>query len=143
VFDIPAVDDPRIMVTIPVPVKGRKTPLVLRLPRFDFIDEDQHDAMNSAAAEVVQANADAVPRKQQWLVHLAWLKPHVPPKDYAVCETLTVGQLSAVVGVWAERSSIPLGEFLASADSSTGNTEAQSSTTSTTPDGQDGTSDAA
>jgi hypothetical protein len=80
VFDIPAVDDPRILVPIPVPVKGRKTPLVLRLPRFDFIDEDQHDAMNSAAAEVVQANADAVPRKQQWLVHLAWLKPHVPPK---------------------------------------------------------------
>jgi hypothetical protein len=142
VFDIPAVDDPRIMVTIPVPVKGRKTPLVLRLPRFDFIDEDQHDAMSAATEKVAEESADAAPEAAA-AVHLAMLKPHVPPKDYAVCETLTVGQLSAVVGVWAERSSIPLGEFLASADSSTGNTEAQSSTTSTTPDGQEGTSDAA
>jgi hypothetical protein len=143
VFDIPAVDDPRIMVTIPVPVKGRKTPLVLRLPRFDFLDEDQHDAMSAATEKVAEESADLPARKQQRLFDLAMLKPHVAAKDWPAVEALPVGPLNAIVGVWAEQSNIPLGEFLASADSSTENTEAPSSTTSTPEDGQEETSDAA
>jgi hypothetical protein len=143
VFDIPAVDDPRILVSIPVPVKGRKTPLVIRVPRFDFIGEDQHDILENVGAEIAEANPGMGIRKLQRLTDLAALKLFLPAKDYTTCEGLTSGQLQAVMIAWAEGSTIPLGELLASAESSTGNTEAHSSTTSTHEDGQGETSDAA
>jgi hypothetical protein len=143
VFDIPAVDDPRIMVKIPVPVKGRKTPLVIRVPRFDFIDEDKHDALDKLGAVVAEANPDMDLRRQQRLVDLGGLKLFLSAKDAAACESLTSGQLQAVMSAWAAGSTIPLGEFLASADSSTENTEAPSKPTSTPEDGQGATSDAA
>jgi hypothetical protein len=138
VFDVPALDDPRIMVSIPVPVKGRKTPLVLKVPRFDFIDEAQYDAIEEATKGIGTET-----RKQMRLSALALLKPFLSAADYKACETLSVGQLNVIQAVWGEQSSTSLGELLASGDSSAENTEAQSSTTSTPEDGSDSTSDAA
>lgn len=142
-FDVPAQDDPRIMVHIPVPVKGRKTPLVLKVPRFDFLDEDQHDAMMTASSEVDEQNKDLPLRKRQRLTDLSALKPFLSQRDFGVCETLPAGQLQAIIIAWAAGSSVPLGELLASAGSSTENTEAPSSSTSTPEAGQGETSDAA
>ncbi len=142
-MDVPAADDPRIQVHIPVPVKGRKTPMVLRVPRFDFIDEPTYDECIAAIEAIEKEHADLVPRKRQRLIHLVWLKAFVPPKDYEVCETLALGQLDAIMLEWSNRSSIPLGELLASGTSSTANTEAPSSMTSTSGAGRGATSDAA
>ncbi|MCV7009490.1 hypothetical protein [Mycobacterium gordonae] len=122
-------------------MKGRKAPLVLRVPRFDFIDETQHDELTASVAELDTDKYVGEPfRKRMRLATLLMLKPFLSAADYKVCETLPVGQLNAIQVVWREKSSIPLGEFLASADSSTENTEAQSDSTSTPEDGPAATS---
>ncbi|WP_141213984.1 hypothetical protein [Mycobacterium marinum] len=115
----------------------------MKLPRFDFIDEDQHDAMAVSAKGVDEQNPDLALRKRQRLVNLAMLKPFVAQREYLLLEPLPAGQLESIMIIWATESTVPLGELLASADSSTGNTGAPSSTTSTVADGQDATSDAA
>ncbi|WP_142396025.1 hypothetical protein [Mycobacterium kansasii] len=140
-IDVPAVDDPRIMISIPVPVKGRK-PVVLKVPRFDFMGEDVHQAWEDAAKQAGE-NKDMPLSRQQRITDLAALKLVLPEKDYKVCETLTSGQLQIVMLNWAKESAFPLGELLASADSLTGNTEAPSSMTSTAQDGPEETSDPA
>lgn len=141
-FDIPSHDDPRIMVSISIPVKGRK-PLVLRLPRFDFIGEDQHDELQAAVQTQVEKDPELPLRKHQRLADLVFIKPFVSASEFKACEALLPGQLRLVISTWAEQSSIPLGEFLASAASSPGNTEAPSSTTSIPAAGRAETSDAA
>ncbi len=140
-MDVPALDDPRVHVSIPVPVKGRKTPWTLRLPRFDFMEESAYDEM-IAAAEAAQA-AEDTPRKRDRAANLAMIKCFVSAKDHAVCDGLASGQLSAVMLIWAEKSSVSLGELLASAPSSMATTEAPSSSTSTPAAGRAETSDAA
>lgn len=137
--DVPAVDDPRVMVTIPVRVKGRKAPLMLRLPRFDYITEDTYDDWDTQFAAI---NTD-VPRKQGRQVRLIMLKTFVTAAEYKACEGLTAGQLEAISDIWAAKSAIPLGEYIASANSSPENTEAPSPTTSSSADTTDATSDAA
>jgi hypothetical protein len=136
VFDIPAVDDPRVMVSIPVPIKGRKTPLVLKVPRFDFIDEAQHDAIQAGIEGIDES---LIIRKKQRLVTLAMLKPFLSAADYKVCDGLVVGQLNLIQANWSQQSAISLGESLASAGSSTENTEAHSPSTSTPEGGHGGT----
>jgi hypothetical protein len=142
-FDILASDDPRIMVVMSVPVPGRKQPMVIKLPRFDFIDESQHAAIDEAFKSVDSEHADWPIRRRRHLANLKIIKPFMTAKDYAACEKLTVGQLDMIIERWAEQSNVSLGEFLASAESSMENTEAPSSLTSMPEDGQEGTSDAA
>lgn len=141
-MDVPAPDDPRIMVTIPVPVKGQRKPLVLTVPRFDFLDEPTYDAI-TAELDAIAERTDLVVRKATRLINLAYLKPCIPERQYEVCETLPVGQLNAIMAIWSDASQVSLGEYLASANSSTGNTGAPSSTTSSPVDTPDATSDAA
>lgn len=145
-FEVPCGDDPRVQAEILVRVKGRKTPMVLRLTRFDFIPEQEFvDWMAGADAvrdEETQRDG-STPRTVNRAVNLAMLKPFVPLKDYRVCEQLAAGQLDAIMLRWAEASSISLGELLASAPPSPGSTEAPSATTSTAEDGPGSTSDAA
>jgi hypothetical protein len=138
-YDIPAQDDPRIQITISVPIKGRK-PLTLKVPRYDFITEDIYDAMDT---DITAIDEKLAPRKQIRLARLAMLKPFLSPAEYKACETLTVGQLDAVVEKWATESNIPLGEYLASVTSSETSTEAPSNTTSSSEDSPAETSDAA
>lgn len=139
---IPAPGDPRLLVTIVVAVKGRRSPLTLKIPRSDFIDESVVDEIDATIEKIVEDQALSF-RKKQRAISLAKLEPLVPEKDYAVCETLALGQLDAIIAAWGEKSAITLGEFLASADSSTENTEAPSSTTSTSADTPEGTLDVA
>lgn len=142
-FEIPAADDPRLLVEIRVPVKGRR-PMVLRLPRYDMIDELTYRPM-WVALEAIDAdeNKDMTARDKTRAAVLAMLKPFVSDKDYAICETLALGQLTAIRDHWGTQSEIPLGEYVASVNSSAGNTEAPSATTSTAPAITAATSDAA
>jgi hypothetical protein len=140
--EIPAVDDPRIFIPISVALKGGKT-LVLSVPRFDFIEEPEHEAMTAELGKL-DDDTDLSPRQRARLATLVMLKTCIRAADYKRCETLTVGQLNAIREHWIEQSSIPLGEFLASAQSlTTAISEAPPNTTSTSGDGDDATSDAA
>ena len=136
-LEVYASDDPRVQVEISVPVKGRR-PLVLRLPRFEYIDEPVYDDM-MAALEAIDAtevdDATKLPvRKRNRLITLTTLKPFAAPKDYAVLERLPLGQLDNISEVWREQSAIPLGEYVASKTFSEVSTEAPSDTTSTDTD---------
>lgn len=141
-MEVPALNDPRLLVPIPVPLKGRK-PITLKLPRFDFIDEDQHDAIEAAAKAADDANKELPLRKRQRLADLALLKPFVSEKDYQACESLTSGQLQVLIKIWATGSQVALGELLASEVSSTENTGAQSPSTSIAEGGPERISGAA
>jgi hypothetical protein len=140
-LDIPASDDPRITITIPVPLKGGKV-LVLAVPRFDFIEEPDYDTMTAELDKL--EDTDLSERKRARLATLVMLKPFVPARDHKLCESLVMGQLTAIREHWIAQSNIPLGEFLASAESlMTTMSEAPSNTTSTLEGGGDATSDAA
>jgi hypothetical protein len=56
--DIPGMDDERVRITITVPVKGRK-PLVLKIPRHDFLDTETQDAM-SASVEALDVESELI-----------------------------------------------------------------------------------
>jgi hypothetical protein len=141
-LDIPASDDPRITVTIPVPLKGGKV-LVLAVPRFDFIEEPDYEIMTAELAKLDE-DTGLSERKRARLATLVMLKPFVPARDHKTCESLVMGQLTAIREHWIAQSNIPLGEFLASAESlTTTMSEAPSNTTSTAEDGGAATSDAA
>ena len=137
-LDIPAADDPRVTVTMNVALKGGKT-LILSVPRFDFIDEPTHKDM-SVELEKIDADETLSARERVRASTLVMLKPFVAARDYKQCESLVVGQLNVIRDHWIAQSNITLGELLASAASSTANTEAPSNTTSTPEDGPDATS---
>ncbi|QZT61243.1 hypothetical protein [Mycolicibacterium austroafricanum] len=63
---------------------------------------------------------------------------HVTSKDeYAILQKCTTGELRQAATEWEEKSGIPLGELLASSNSSTESTEAPSNTTSSPADSVD------
>jgi hypothetical protein len=137
-LEIPAADDPRVTVAMTVALKGGKT-LTLSMPRFDFMDEPTHRDM-TAELEKIDADETLTPRERARATTLVMLKPFVGAQDYKRCESLVVGQLAMIRDHWFAQSNITLGEYLASAPSSTATTEAPSDTTSTPEDGPDATS---
>jgi hypothetical protein len=126
-IQIVAVDDDRISIPFHIPVKGRR-PLVLKLPRFDFIPEDEFDQLTASIEELDKE--DLTLRKYSRTLALVMLKQFVSDKDYTVLETLATGQLDQILNGWREHSQVSLGESEASDNSSTESTEAQSATTS-------------
>lgn len=137
---IVAVDDERISIPFEIPVKGRK-PLLVNLPRFDFIPEGEFDELNK---EIEELDSDLSLRKYSRALALLMLKRFVTEKDYTVLETLATGQLDQILNGWREQSSVSLGESGASDNSSTETTGAPSDTTSSpAPDTSDATSDEA
>lgn len=138
-IQIVAVDDERTSVPFSIPVKGRRA-LVIKLPRFDFIPEDEFDSL-TASLEELDKQEDIPLRKRSRLVALTMLKPFVTDKDYAALEGLAAGQLDQILSAWREQSQVRLGESAASENSSTENTGAQSSTTSSSEDSTEETSD--
>jgi hypothetical protein len=136
-MDIPAIDDPRVMVVIELPTFE----VTLRLPRFDFLPEPILDKMD-AQLTAIGENTELNDRKKLRQARLCMFKAVVSAKDYKVLETMTKGQLELVYSEWADQSNIELGKYLASAPFSTENTEAPSSmissptaaTTATTSD---------
>lgn len=137
--DIPAPDDPRVHVVIPVPLAGGRV-LTLRLKRFDWIEEPVLVEVE-AAQEKIRADETLNGRQRSRASILALLKPFVSEQDYTECERLPVGSLMAVNDFWSEQSGLPLGEFLASVASSTENTEAPSDTICSPADGPEQTSE--
>ena len=141
-MDIPAPDDPRILVSIPVPLKGGKV-LALKVPRFDYIDEAQHEAM-TVELDKLDKDTDLTARQRARRATLVMLKPFTSAADFKHCEAMVLGQLTAIRDVWFEQSNIGLGEYLASAPSlTTGISEAPPNTTSTSEDGDAATLGAA
>jgi hypothetical protein len=137
-FDIPAADDPRVTLTMTVALKAGKT-LSLSVPRFDFVDEATHKDM-TIELEKIDADETLTARERARAITLVMLKPFVGARDYKICESLVIGQLTMIRDHWFAQSNITLGEYLASAPPSTANTEAPSNTTSTPEDGPDATS---
>lgn len=139
-IQICAVDDERTVIPFQIPVKGRR-PVVLKLPRFDFIPEDDFDQLT---AEIEELDKQELPlRKYSRQLALLMLKHFTSERDYAVVESLATGQLDQILTSWREHSTVSLGESGASADSSTESTEAPSDTTSSNSDTSGRTSDAA
>ena len=137
-LDVPTIDDPRIMIVIDLPPFG----LQLRLPRFDMLPEKLLDDMDAKLTAITE-ETEPSQRKRNRLARLTMFKTVVPAKDYKMLETFTIGQLDLIWEDWVEQSGIPLGKYLASAPSSTENTEAPSPMTSSSADTVEATSDAA
>jgi hypothetical protein len=138
-----ACDDPRIFVTIEVALKGGKS-LTLRIPRTDYIEESEHDALVAALEAIDKIPVEELPdRKRSRAAVLAMLRPFIPARDYKACEGLPVGPLNEIRDRWFAASAMPLGEYLASGNSSTETTGAPSNTISSSEGGGAETSDAA
>jgi hypothetical protein len=137
-MDVPAIDDPRIMVAVDLP----KFDLTLRLPRFDFLPEAVLDKMDDQIT-VITDNEALNDRKKIREARLAMFKAVVGAKEYKILQSMTVGQLNLIYGKWADDSAVELGKYLASDTSSTENTEAPSNTISSSGDTIAATSDAA
>ena len=140
-YHIPANDDDSVQVEFSIPVKGRR-PLILKVPRFEFIEDAVYRDMK-AALTAIDDNQDMEQRDRQRGTILVMLKAFVSGKDYLLCEAFSLGQLNWIYENWNQASNIPLGEYMASNNSSMENTEAPSSTTSTSEATPVETSDAA
>lgn len=119
-------DDPRITITFTLPVKDGD-PVEVKLPRFDFIDEDVLDEIQSAIEGI---DSELPAHRAQRQAYLIQMKPFCDDDQFAVVEKLKLGQLTQIMDTWTAKSAISLGEFLASDDSSTENTGRRSGRTS-------------
>lgn len=119
-------DDPRIRIQFTIPVKNAD-PIEVSFPRFDFIDEDELDAITDAIDKI---DPDLAAHRAQRQAYLIQMKPFCNDDQFAVVEKLKLGQLTQMMNTWTAKSAVSLGEFLASDDSSTENTGRQSKRTS-------------
>ena len=119
-------DDPRIRIQFTIPVKD-SDPIEVSFPRFDFIDEDELDAITDAIDKI---DPDLAAHRAQRQAYLIQMKPFCTDDQFAVVEQLKLGQLTQMMNTWTAKSALSLGEFLASDDSSTENTGRQSKRTS-------------
>lgn len=131
--DIVGADDPRILIRFNVPTVGE-----LALPRLDFIDETELDEIQSA---IEALDPDLAPHRAQRQAYLIQLKPFCTDEQFQAAEKLKLGELTQITDTWTKRSALPLGEFLASDDSSTENTGRPSRRTSSNKAGAESTSD--
>lgn len=133
-FDVVGADDPRILIRFNIPGVGELT-----LPRLDFIDEEQLDDIQTA----IENLDDTLPaHRAQRQAYLIQLKPFCDDTQYCKVEKLKLGELTQITDTWTKRSALPLGEYLASDDSSTENTGRPSRRTSSNKGGGEATSDA-
>lgn len=130
--DIVGSDDPRIYIRFNVPAVGE-----LSLPRLDFIDETELDDIQAA---IEALDPDLPVHRAQRQAYLIQLKPFCSDEQFAAVSTLRLGELTQITDTWTKRSALPLGEFLASDDSSTENTGRPSRRTSSNKGGGDSTS---
>ena len=132
-FDIVGAEDPRIFIRFNVPNVGE-----LALPRLDFIDEAELDEIQSA---IEALDPELAAHRAQRQAYLIQLKPFCTEQQYEAVEKLKLGELTQITDNWTKRSALPLGEYLASDDSSTENTGRPSRRTSSNKGGADSTSD--
>lgn len=146
-IEIPDYEDERIFIPFTLPVKG-KDPIVFKVPRRDFQPPNEIKTLQWLMAEL-----DYEPDKLKGLVdpdesfavekacYLLALRPHVSAAQFKVLQKQTFGALRFINDRWNEQSRVTLGEYWASANSSTENTERPSNRTSSTEAGTSGTSD--
>lgn len=115
--NVVADNDPRIHITFSIPTTGK--PVEIRLPRFDFIDEDVLDDIQSGIESI---DSELPAHRAQRQAFLVQIKPFCDDTQFAVVDKLKLGQLTQIMDTWTTKSAISLGEFLASDDSSTENT---------------------
>lgn len=114
---IPA-HDPRVMVTIDVPVEGRKTPIQFIARRWEFqpgnLVEEYQDYLKSAVDPETGAIAEGRSADEMlidwWIEHL----PTIPDKDREALLALTAGERDQLWTIWREASKVDLGESEAS-----------------------------
>jgi len=137
---IVTLDDERIHIPFHIP-NGRGRPLLLKIPRLDFLTEDQFDGM-SEALETLNGDAKLSERKKGRAVALAMLRQVTTDPQYAALEKLATGQLDQLLNEWTKRSAVSLGES-GSSDESSMSTAEPSTATSLTVAGAEPTSDTA
>lgn len=160
-IEIPDFEDERVNIPFTVPVKERK-PLEFTVKRLDFIPEDEFDelvqeldVLDGKTEPVLDDKGDPLigddgepvtipvkvvnPREAERQVVLTMLKHCVTPKQLETLTTLSHGQLNFVKKCWQEQSRVSLGEYWASASSST-STRRPSNSTSSPTDTTDSTS---
>ena len=111
------------------PIRGRK-PVVLELPRFQFIDPETQGELAAIEVDEKLTDLDRI---------RLMLKPFVTDQVYHLLEQRPIGELEQVFKYWQEQSAIPLGEYLASNGSSK-STRRPSNSTSSTVDSDSATS---
>lgn len=124
--EIPTADDPRVLVELAV------GDTVIAVPRFDFINEDEIDAIQEAIEAI---DGDLPAHRQQREAILLHFHPFCTPPQWEVVQSLKLGQLRYMMDTWTERSSVSLGEYLSSVESSTETTAKQSKRTSSSKGG--------
>jgi len=135
-----ALTDERIHIPFHVP-NGRGKPMLLKLPRFDFLTEDQFDEMTAALEEIDKDDKLSI-RKRSRKIALAMLCIVTTDQQYQALEKLATGQLDQIVEGWRKHSAVSLGESGGSDDSSTSTAEL-STAISSIGDGAEPTSDTA
>jgi hypothetical protein len=119
--EVPSADDPRVVIQLAL------GDTVITVPRFDFINEDELDAIQTAIDGI---DGDLPAHRQHREAILVHLRNFCTPPQLEVVEGCALGQLKYMMDTWTEQSSIPLGEYLLSAESSTENTGKRSKRTS-------------
>ncbi len=112
------------------PIKG-KTPVVITLPRFNFLPFDDLKALQDAVSEVEdrEVSDDFDQNEKSKQIALASLKPFLTDTQLELVDNFELGVLEQISQEWARQSAMPLGESSASNGSSK-NTRRPSNTTS-------------
>jgi hypothetical protein len=126
---VPSQDDPRMMLELELPGD-----VVVKVPRFDFISEDEIDAIQ---VELDAIDGDLPAHRQQRLGILVHFNRFCTPEQQEVVAGLALGQLRFMMDTWTEQSSLSLGEYMVSGESSTETQAKQSSRTSSRKGGGD------
>ena len=93
------------------PVKGR-TPAMIVLPRFDFMNRTEFRAMMEAIEKATDAdNKELSDTDRTYNVILATLAPYVSETLLKTLEEVPMGVLEQISSDWNESSSIKLGEL--------------------------------
>lgn len=150
-IEIPDFEDERIFIPFTLPVKGKK-PIVFKVPRRDFQPPEdvkllqwlmsELDGNEEKLKALVDTEAEVNPSVAvEKACFLLALKPHVTAAQFKTLQKASYGQLRFINDRWNEQSRVTLGEYWASANGSTENTQRQSNSTSSPSDGTDSTSD--
>jgi hypothetical protein len=131
-------DDERIRIPFEIPIKGRK-PLQFTVPRLDYIDEEEFIALTKDIEALDEDESFDNMRKKTRAIALVMLKRFLTEQQMAILEKVAFGCLNQILETWQEKSAMNLGEFLASADSSTESTGRPSKPISSPKDGAEPT----
>lgn len=111
---IPA-HDPRVMVTIEVPVEGRKKPLVFTAKRWEFQPEQLIDDFQEHLSSAIDPETGVLreDRKADEML-IDWWLDNLDLADADELKKLTIGEREQLWNIWRAESEIDLGESEAS-----------------------------